>query len=764
MNAQSPKPVTRLCPDSLLGRSQKTGLEYVLRINPDRLLAPCYEAMGRGLEAKGLRYGGWESRQIAGHSLGHYLSALATFVEACGDTRAREKLVYTVNELARLQRDDGYLGGVPSSPFDRAFSGEFEVDGFSLGGYWVPWYSVHKIYAGLIDAYNLAGLDEALVIVRGMADWAARGLEGMSDEQIQRMLRCEHGGMVAVFADVYEITGDRRYLECAERFVHHAVVDPLMEGLDRLQGLHANTQIPKLIGLAKLYNSTGKVEYRRAAETFHRAVTSERSYAIGGNSIGEHFGPLGTEALGTDTCETCNSYNMLALTKLLFAWSKDTRYAEFYERALYNHILASQDPQNGAKTYFMATNPGHFKVYGTEDNSFWCCTGTGMENPARYNRFIWEHDDEFIYLNLFAASHMQYGSLVMELESDFPEGQSATIRVLESGEAAQRLKIRCPQWLEGPLVAKSADACWTSRDDGWLLIDSPLEKGMLISFELPFRLRRYEARDDEHKIAIMYGPLVLAARMGTDQFPVNDIVGDHLSLMHQEGIAVPAITSESADPADWLIIDRPEGLDFTSKPGLFSDGSTRGFSPYYRIHHERYALYLYQYSPEDWEAYRAGQRAAEQALMAKTLDSVQPGTQQSEIEHHFSGARTNAGYLASVDAPWRDARGEGAYFSYRMRFIPGRDNTLIVRYYDRDGPMGSTRRHFTISVAGTRIATEDLQGTGSDRIIEKRYRVPAGCLDNSPIDNEGTTSALVRFETIGAHFAGGIFGLRVEKN
>ncbi len=764
MHAQPAPFVTTLNADSLLGISQKTGLEYVLRLDPDRLLAPCYAALGRANEAKGAVYGGWESRQIAGHSLGHYLSALAEFIAATGDGRAREKLIYTVHELATIQRDDGYLGGVPSAPFDAAFGGDFQVDGFSLAGYWVPWYSVHKIYAGLIDAYRQAGLEEALEVVRGMADWAARGLAGMTDDQIQRMLRCEHGGMVAVFADLYEISGEERYLSCAERLVHRAVVDPLMQGLDRLQGLHANTQIPKIIGVAKLHNATGKEEYRRAAETFHKAVTGERSYAIGGNSIGEHFGPLGTEALGTDTCETCNSYNMLALTELLFAWNKDARYADFYEKALYNHILASQEPHNGAKTYFMATNPGHFKVYGTEDNSFWCCTGTGMENPARYNRFIWQSDDEFIYLNLFASSRVVSPSLELEVAGRFPEDGEMTVKVQRVNGSSKRLKIRRPHWLEGKLVARCGNNTWTSGEDGWLLVDTALEAGMVIRFELPFQLRLYRSRDDDHKVAILYGPLVLAARMGREDFPANDIVPDHLSLMNQAGIVVPAITSESDDPADWLVKEGLGKLDFTTRSGIMSDRSIRILSPYFQLHHERYALYLYHYTAAEWDTYRSEIEDAKRSIAEKSLDMVFPGKQQSEIEHGFNAANSHSGYLASVDSSWRDVRGAGGYFAYRMHFAQGKDNRLIVRYYDRDGPMGNTRRHFVIRVNGQSLATVDWQGSGADRLVEHSYMVPAAVLADLTPDTDGMVQALVRFETMGSNtFAGGVFGLRVAR-
>ncbi|WP_174879791.1 beta-L-arabinofuranosidase domain-containing protein, partial [Metabacillus niabensis] len=369
--------------------SQEKGMEYLLYLDVDRLIAPCYEAVGK--PPKKPRYGGWESTGISGHSIGHWLSAAATMYSLTSNEQLKQKLDYAIEELEIVQSfdDKGYVSGFSRSCFDLVFTGEFEVDNFSLSGGWVPWYSIHKIYAGLIDTYNLTGNEKALAIVIKLADWAKNGTDQLTDEQFQKMLICEHGGMNEAMADLYMITKNKDYLELAKRFCHQSILQPLANEVDELQGKHANTQIPKVIGAAKLYEITGDKTYKKMAQFFWKQVTRHRSYVIGGNSINEHFGPSDTEELGITTTETCNTYNMLKLTEHLFHWSQDVEYIDYYERALYNHILASQDPDSGMKTYFVSTQPGHFKVYCSPDESFWCCTGTGMENPARYTRNIY---------------------------------------------------------------------------------------------------------------------------------------------------------------------------------------------------------------------------------------------------------------------------------------------------------------------------------------------------------------------------------------
>ncbi len=579
---------------SLYGNSQKVGLNYVLRLDADRLLAPCYQAVGRADEAKGERYGGWESQQIAGHSLGHYLSALADFSASTGNPEAKAKMEYVIWELKNIQREDGYIGGVESQPFDTAFAGEVNAEPFGLNGYWVPWYSVHKIYAGLLDAYQIGGSREALSIVKKMADWAYNGSKSMTDDDFQKMLACEHGGMNEVMATLYGITKEDKYLYLAKRFSHKAILNPLADGIDALQGLHANTQIPKIIGAARIYELTGDEYYGRAARFFFETVIRHRSFVIGGNSVGEHFGPSRWEHLAKDSCETCNTYNMMKLAEHMFLWEKKSEYVDYYERAFFNHILASQDPDTGAKTYFVSTYPGHFKVYGTEENSFWCCVGTGMENPGRYNRFIYHIENDDLFVNLFIPSVLTFGEngLKLSQKTQFPYSDKTELEILEASGSPVNIKIRVPSWIDGELTATVGDKVYKASEVGYLTISKAWKAGDKIVVDLPMKLHQYTAMDSRNKIAVMYGPLVLAASMGTDNFPPEDIVEDHLFLMAWDKIEVPKIVTAEEDLAQWVRPVDKGRLTFEIDQGVMSDHQSVLLKPFYDIHHERYTLYF----------------------------------------------------------------------------------------------------------------------------------------------------------------------------
>jgi len=391
--------------DSPFQQAQERNLEYVLALEPDRLLAPYLTEAG--LEPRAEPYGNWESSGLNGHIGGHYLTALSLAWAATGRQDLRERLDYMLAELQRAQNahGDGYLGGVPNGRvlWAQIAGGDIRADGFGLNGAWVPWYNLHKIFAGLRDAWLYAGSAQARVMLIEWADWAAGVLSGLSDEQIQAMLTAEHGGMNEVFTDVAAITKDARYLQLAERFSHRQILDPLLQKQDQLTGLHANTQIPKVIGFERIAQQGGDATWHQAAAFFWETVVDQRSVAIGGNSVREHFhasddfGPMISEVEGP---ETCNSYNMLKLTRLLFAGSPELKYADCFERTLYNHILASQDPETGGLVYFTPMRPQHYRVYSQAQQAMWCCVGSGIENHFKYGEFIYAREGETLYVNL----------------------------------------------------------------------------------------------------------------------------------------------------------------------------------------------------------------------------------------------------------------------------------------------------------------------------------------------------------------------------
>ena len=411
---------------------------YLLSLEPDRFLHNF--RLIAGLPPKAPIYGGWESQPSgAGRCLGHYLSALAIQFRSSGDDRFKDRLAYLVDELklCQDQNGDGYLAGMLTAKAE--FADIVRGDGNGLKGQH-PWYILHKLYAGLRDAYLLSGNQKALTVLIGMSDWAIRVTEALSDEQFQIMLRQEPGGMREVMADVYAITGDKRYLVLSERFYHHAVEDPLAKRQDDLRGLHANTQIPKIIGDARAYELTGEAQARAISEYFWETVVHHHSFVIGGNSVDEHFSAPGQIAshLTPMTAETCNTYNMLKLTRHLFTWDPRVEFADYYERALYNHILASVGPEPGQFTYYVSLKPGHHKSFSTPYESFWCCVGTGMENHVKYGDSIYFHDDDTLFVNLFIPSVLTWREkgLTITQTTKYPEADSVHLSLRSEDEEA----------------------------------------------------------------------------------------------------------------------------------------------------------------------------------------------------------------------------------------------------------------------------------------------------------------------------------------
>lgn len=759
--------------DGLFKTSQDLGKDYLLYLDVDRLMAPCYEAAGAKPKAK--RYGGWESRQISGHSIGHWLSAAATMYAVTADGELKRKLDYAIDELAHVQSfdEEGYVSGFPRDCFDEVFTGEFRVDNFNLGGSWVPWYSIHKIYAGLIDAYRLTGSQKALDVVVKLADWAKQGTDRLTDEQFERMLICEHGGMNEVFADLYVITHQPGYLDLAERFCQKLILDPLSKGIDELEGKHANTQIPKVIGAAKLYDITGKKYYQNIALFFWHQVVEKRSYVFGGNSNREHFGPEHIEELGIMSGETCNTYNMLKLTELLYNWERKAEYMDFYERALYNHILASQDPDSGMKMYFIPTQPGHFKIYSSPDDSFWCCVGTGMENPARYTRSIYAFDEQSVYVNLFIASQYEdsHTGLKLKQETAFPEEDVTRMTIERWNEAYRHLHIRVPYWVAGEVTItvngklENAEAV-----NGYVTLERDWQAGDEIAVTLPMALHKHEAKGFEAEgfeaggaalVAFMYGPVVLAGQLGRDNYPESDILDDHLKLNNHPLIDVPTLVTAEQDITEWIKPIEGQPISFQIEAiGQPGDVSIK-LIPFYALHHERYSIYWKLMDGATYEESLKHVDEALERLERLTVDAVQPSEQQPEVEHQIHMQQSQTGYTHIVRRGWRNSRGEGGYFSYKLAVEPDQDMQLLVTYccvqdHLHDEGIWYERR-FNIYVDGTEIAHETLQGRQLDVLFDVSYALPRTL-------TEGKQAIEVRFESSEGKLAGPVYGVRTIRS
>jgi DUF1680 family protein len=565
--------------------------KWLLSIDNKRLLHSFRLLAGIGTNAKA--YGGWEALdvELRGHTMGHVLSGLAMMYATTGDKAYKNKADSLVSALAECQRvigQDGYLSAFPQHFIDRAVAGS---------GVWAPWYTLHKLFAGMIDMYVYADNRQALDVVNKMAGWAYKKLSALTPEQLAVMHRTEFGGMMESAYNLYSITGDNNNLKLAEMFNHHAVLDPLRAQEDKLNKLHANTQIPKIIGLARGYELIGDSKENTAATFFWQTVIAHHTYAIGGNSDNEHFfepDKLSTH-MSVRTTESCNTYNMLKLTRHLFTWSADSRYADYYEQALYNHILGTQDPATGMVSYFMPFKPGSFKVYSTPDSSFWCCVGTGFESHAKYNEAIYYHDGNGVYVNLFIPSTLDWKEKGFKLrqETKYPDEPTTYLTVETAGEANVPLYLRYPSWASTvKLTVNGKQMAVNQKPGNYITINRKWKNGDRVDITYPMSLRTIPTPDDPNKAAVAYGPIVLAGDMGTqgisapapfarDQNDLNKypVPADIIAELNTRGRKV----------SEWV---RPAS---TERPLTFKTVNTGTkditLIPYYRINRQRYVLY-----------------------------------------------------------------------------------------------------------------------------------------------------------------------------
>jgi hypothetical protein len=752
----------RLLPSPFKAAMERNA-NYLLSLDADRLLHNARKYAG--LEPKGALYGGWEARGVAGHTLGHYLTALSQQYAATGDSRFRERVRYIVAELAECQRayGDGYVGALPPLELQtlRGFKeGKVAVEGaFNFrGGAWVPWYTEHKVLAGLKDAWALAGNTEAREVALRLADWIEEVTRPLTPEQRQLMLRVEHGGMSETLADIYALTGDAKYLEASRRFRHDPIVRPLEEGRDELAGKHANTQIPKIIGEARRYEVANEEGGRRAAEFFWERVTRHHSYIIGGNSENEHFGQPDdlAERLGAATAESCNTYNMLRLTRHLFAWEPRAEYFDFYERALYNHILASQEPRRGMFAYFISLKPGHFKTFSTPEDSFWCCVGSGMENHTKYNDSIYFRGADSLYVNLFIPSRLDWREkgLAVEQRTAYPRAGRVELRFSPRNPLPLALKVRSPRWAAGGLRFRlnGRPLSAAAPAGGYAEVRRTWRAGDVLEVSIPLSVRTEAMPDDPHKVAFLYGPLVLAGDLGPAPAGANvPYAADHLANVRAPVTDVPVLVSETGNPASLLKRMRAGDLVFrTTAAGRPRDVTLR---PFNEIFYERYNVYWNVLTPAGYAERAAAMRAEAArlaALDARTLDEYRPGEQQSEVDHEQRGEKSSAGewQYRKLRHAW-----DGGWFSFKMRVAPDEPIELVCTYWGEE----TGERKFDILIDDKLIATESLRRDRPGGFFDRTYAIPAGL-------TRGKQSVEIRFRAHPGNFAGGLFGAKVIRS
>ena len=670
-------------------QAQQTDLHYILSMNPDRLLAPFLREAG--LTSKVPSYTNWENTGLDGHIGGHYLSALSMMYAATGDTAVYNRLNYMLNELHRAQQavGTGFIGGTPGSLqlWKDIKAGNIRAGGFDLNGKWVPLYNIHKTYAGLRDAYLYAGSDLARQMLVDFTDWMIDITSDLSDEQIQDMLRSEHGGLNETFADVAEITGDKKYLELARRFSHKFILDPLIKEEDKLTGMHANTQIPKVIGYKRIAelsqddkNWNHAAEWDHAARFFWNTVVNHRSVCIGGNSVREHFHPSDnfTSMLNdVQGPETCNTYNMLRLTKMLYQDSPETNFADYYERALYNHILASQEPEKGGFVYFTPMRPGHYRVYSQPETSMWCCVGSGLENHTKYGEFIYAHQKDTLYVNLFIPSQLTWKEkgVTLTQETHFPDDGKVTLRIDKAPKKGITLKIRQPQWTGhskeyNVKINGKNEASIVEENSNYLTLHRKWKKGDVITFNLPMKVSLEQIPDKKDYCAFLYGPIVLAASTGTghlDGLYADDSRGGHIAHGKQIPLQeVPMLIGNPESIRNSLHKKDDNQLIFTFDGNVYpAQNKTLELIPFFRLHNARYAIYFRQANEEQFKIIQKEMATAERKateLANQTVDLIFPGEQQPESDHGIQYEQAETG--TNKDRHFRRAKG---WFSYNLK-------------------------------------------------------------------------------------------------
>ena len=701
--------------DSPFLQAQQTDLHYILALNPDRLLAPFLREAG--LTPKAPSYTNWENTGLDGHIGGHYISALSMMYAATGDTAVYNRLNYMLDELHRAQQavGTGFIGGTPGSLqlWKEIKTGNIRAGGFDLNGKWVPLYNIHKTYAGLRDAYLYAGSELARQMLIDFTDWMIDITSGLSDEQMQDMLRSEHGGLNETFADVAEITGDKKYLELARRFSHKIILDPLIKDEDRLTGMHANTQIPKVIGYKRVAElSQNDKDWNHAAEWDHAArffwntVVNHRSVCIGGNSVREHFHPTDnfTSMLNdVQGPETCNTYNMLRLTKMLYQNSQnpynanepDPNYVNYYERALYNHILASQEPDKGGFVYFTPMRPGHYRVYSQPETSMWCCVGSGLENHTKYGEFIYAHQKDTLYVNLFIPSQLTWKEqgLTLTQETRFPDDGKVTLRIDEAPKKQQTLAIRMPEWANQSKsyyvkINGKRKVIITGKGSHYLHFSRKWKKGDVVTFNLPMRVSVEQIPDKKDYYAFSYGPIVLAASTGTEHLDglyADDSRGGHIAHGKQIPLQeVPALIRTPDSIRNSIHKNNGDRLSFSFNGNVYpAQNKPLELVPFFRLHNTRYAVYFRQASEEQFKAIQKEMAMAEQKateLANQTIDLIFPGEQQPESDHSIQYEQAETG--TDNDRHFRRAKG---WFSYHLKVKKEAGRLMItIRKNDRN--------------------------------------------------------------------------------
>jgi DUF1680 family protein len=773
-----------------LKQAQDVTADYLLQLEPDRMLAG-YRVRA-GLEPKAEGYGGWDavdSRQLTGHIAGHYLSAVSLMYAATGNEEFKNRVNYIVKEFKEVQdkRGDGYLGAIVNQDgidgrelFERLSRGEIKSSGFDLNGLWSPWYTLHKTYAGLRDAYRFTGSTQALEIEIKFAEWADRILAPLDAGQIQRMLNTEFGGMNEIMVDLYADTGDTRWLDLSYKFEHRSFVEPLKRHQDILEGKHGNTQVPKLIGSADRFAYAGNTGDILAASFFWDQVVQHHSYASGGHGHDEYFGEPGKLSTRVDgrTAETCNVYNMLKLTRRLFSIRPDAHYADFHERALFNHILASIDPEDGRTCYMLPVGRGVQHEYQDMFRSFTCCVGSGMESHALHGDGIYYESGTKLWVNLYTPSTAKWtaAGVSLKMETGFPEGETAVLVLTVSSPQEFILALRRPYWVgagfavkvngepvEDQILNPYRDVPESGRpvpgragvdqSGSYVELKRIWKTGDTIEVILPKTLRLEPTPDNPRVAALMWGPLVLAADLGPERARERGRDSSYVPP------TIPVFVAAEQPISKWVksIPDKP-GFFRIPEVGRDSLGTdlevAANLLPFYRLHRRTYAVYFDLFTPAEWEGKKAEYVAEQERLRELekiTVAFAQPGEMQPERDFNFQGADDSR----VTQVMGRAGRWGRSWFSFDLPVEPDLPMALVVTYYN--GERGRGRTAFDILVDGQKIAHQEVTQSSPPRFVEVKYPIELVLLK----DKEKVT---IRFETAEGNSIATVFGIRMIRD
>ena len=757
--------------DGPLKHARDLNVQVLLKYDCDRMLAPYRKEAG--LQPRKPSYPNWDG--LDGHVGGHYLTALAINA-ATGNEECRKRMEYMISELqlvldANNQRHEAwclnYIGGVPNSA--KMWTAFSKGDFGPYFGTWAPFYNIHKMYAGLRDAWLYCGNEQAKNLFLKFCDWAVDITRDLNDEQMERMLGNEHGGMNEVLADAYAITGEQKYMDCARRFSHRMLLVPLENGKDCLDNMHANTQIPKVIGYQRIAELAHDVQYHNASEYFWEIVTRQRSLAFGGNSRREHF-PTKENCIDyindIDGPESCNTYNMLKLTEDLNRVKPNGMYGDFYETAMFNHILSAQHPQHGGYVYFTPARPRHYRNYSAPNKAMWCCVGTGMEDHGKYGQFVWTHDkgvkaeNDALYVNLFVASELNWKDrkMVIRQQTAFPYAETSVVEVAK-GKGTFILKVRKPSWCDDFTVKGVGFDADSYEENGFVCIKRKWKKGDQVKISMPMHAYIKPMVNVPQYVAIMYGPIMLGMKTGNED--MRSLIADDSRFGQYAGGKKLAL-----DKAPILL---PKHLDDIAKdlkpiPGkplhfklaTHMENAIEGeLQPFFEIHDSRYMMYWLALGENDYKAYMqklADEEKARQALENRTVDKVSPGEQQPETDHRMETDNSEKGNTEGVF--FRDAK-DGHYFSYLMQTKGETDLSLQLKFWGQDEWRTSEFDIYIDDRLLTSVNNSHRWRTTQFKTVD--YAIPSELV-------KGKKEVRVKFVAHKGKQVGQIYGVRLVKN